>query len=134
MNFVFLTGRITKDPELKTNQNNNQFCNFSIAVDKPFKQGEDRQADFFNCTVWNKTAEYFYAYAKKGSKVAVKGSIGTYQRESNGVSQTHTSINVNELEILDKKKEKVDGPNTATIYTRELFNEAQLVDDSDLPF
>ena len=53
MNKVELVGRLTKDPEVKLTSNQTQFCNFTIAVDRRFKdQNGQRQADFINCVAW----------------------------------------------------------------------------------
>ena len=64
MNKVILLGRLTKDVELKYTKNtNNAVASFSIAVNRSFvKQGEERQADFFNVIAWNRLAESISKY------------------------------------------------------------------------
>ncbi len=77
MNKVILMGRLTKDPEIRyTATNNTAKCNFSLAVDRRFtKQGEEKQADFFNIVAWEKQAEFCSKYFTKGLKVVVVGRL-----------------------------------------------------------
>lgn len=77
MNKVILMGRLTKDPELRyTSNNNTAVCSFSLAVNRRFsRQGEERQADFFNVTAWDKTAEFCSKWFQKGRQVVVVGRL-----------------------------------------------------------
>ena len=62
-NRVILMGRLTRDPELRTTQSGIQMCRFSIAVDRSFaRQGEERQTDFFDITVWRQQADFVCKY------------------------------------------------------------------------
>ena len=59
MNRVELVGRITKDPEVKMTTSQTAYCNFTVAVDRKFKdQNGERQADFINCVAWRQTANF----------------------------------------------------------------------------
>ena len=64
-NLVVLTGRLTADPELKTTQSGISVTSFSIAVDRRYRSGEDRQTDFINIVAWRQTAEFVTKYFKK---------------------------------------------------------------------
>ena len=77
MNTISLIGRLTGIPELKYTQANTAFTRFSIAVDRPVKQGEEKQADFFNIVAWGKTAEFVCRYFGKGQRIALTGSVRT---------------------------------------------------------
>ena len=78
MNKVELVGRLTKDPEVKLTSNQTQFCNFTIAVDRRFKDANgQRQADFINCVAWLQTAVFIQKYFRKGSRIGLVGSIQT---------------------------------------------------------
>ena len=72
MNLVVLTGRLTRDPELKFGQSGKAYSRFSLAVDRPFQKGE---ADFINCVAFGKTAELIGEYLRKGRKVGVNGRL-----------------------------------------------------------
>ena len=66
MNKVILLGRLTKDVELRyTQTSNTAVASFTLAVNRKFvKEGEERQADFFNIVAWNKLAETSANYLK----------------------------------------------------------------------
>ncbi len=98
MNLVVLTGRLTRDPELKYGQSGNAYCRFSLAVDRPFKRGE---ADFINCVAFGKTAELIGEYLRKGRKAGVQGSLQMNRYEVNGEKRTSYDVLVNQIEFLE---------------------------------
>ncbi len=102
MNKVYLIGNLTRDPELSETTSGVAFCRFAIAVNRTFvNQDGNRDADFFNITVWRGQAENCGKFLKKGSKVAVVGSLQnrTYE-DKEGVKRTVTDIVANEIEFL----------------------------------
>lgn len=104
MNKVTLIGRITKDPEVKLTQNQTAFCNFTIAVDRRFKdQDGQRQADFINCVAWKQTAEFIRKYFQKGSRIGVSGCIQTRNFEKDGQKIFITEVLVEEAEFVESK-------------------------------
>ena len=89
MNNVILTGRITRDPELRYTQAGVPSVNFSIAVDRQFKDAMgNRQADFINCVAWRNQADFISRYIRKGYMLCVQGRLQSrsYQGQDN---QTH---------------------------------------------
>lgn len=104
MNKVIITGRLTKDIEVKTTSNDKEYCSFTIAVDRRFKDADgNRQADFISCTAWNKTAEFLGKYFHKGSRIGICGSIQTRSYEKDGQKVFVTEVLVEEAEFLDSK-------------------------------
>jgi len=76
LNTAIIMGRLTADPELKSTGSGISVCSFTVAVDRRFKgQNEERQTDFIRCVVWRQSAEFLARHFKKGSMVAVTGSI-----------------------------------------------------------
>lgn len=76
MNHAILIGRLTKEPELKLTSNQVQFCSFTVAVDRKFKDANgQRQADFINCLAWKNTAVFIQKYFHKGNRIGITGSI-----------------------------------------------------------
>ena len=75
MNLVVLIGRFTRNPELRTTQNGTTFCNFTLAVDRRFKNDNGPDADFINCTAWGRTAEVINQYLSKGQQVEFKQAV-----------------------------------------------------------
>lgn len=78
MNKVILTGRITKDPEVRYTQQGVSVVSFTIAVNRQYRDANgNNQADFINCTAWRSTADFITRYIKKGYMLLVEGSIQT---------------------------------------------------------
>ena len=76
LNKVFLMGRLTRDPELRTTQNGTPNCRISVAIDRrSSRQGEEKQADFIDVTCWRQTAEFVCKWFTKGRMILVEGSI-----------------------------------------------------------
>ncbi|MBO5850922.1 MAG: single-stranded DNA-binding protein [Clostridia bacterium] len=102
MNKVYLIGNLTRDPELSETSTGIAFCRFSIAVNRNFANAEgNREADFFNITVWRNQAENCSRFLKKGSKVAVVGSLQNHSYEDkDGIKRTLTDIVASEIEFL----------------------------------
>ena len=68
-NLVVIKGRLSKDVELRTTTSGTPVASFSVAVQRRFaKEGEERQADFFNVTAWGKTGEFVQKYFKRRAR------------------------------------------------------------------
>ncbi len=140
MNKVILMGRLTKDPELRyTSANNIPVASFTLAVNRRFqKQGEERKADFIQCTAWNKTAEFCKNYYKKGQQVAITGRIQTRTwDDEQGKRHYATDVVIDEAYFADSKRE--GSPNTfQNDPPSQVPKQNDFVtiedDDDDLPF
>lgn len=105
MNKVILIGRITKEPEIRLTTNQTQYMNFTVAVDRRFKDANgERQADFINCVAWKQTAVFISKYFKKGDRIGCTGSIQTRTYEKDGQKQYITEVNVEEAEFVESNK------------------------------
>lgn len=105
MNKVELIGRLTKEPEIKLTSNQTQFCNFTIAVDRRFKDAYgQRQADFINCVAWKQTAVFIQKYFHKGNRIGLTGSIQTRSfDDQNGQKRFVTEVIVDEAEFVESQ-------------------------------
>lgn len=127
MNKVVLTGRVTKQIEIRRTQSGKAVATFTLAVDNHRK---DDGADFPVCVAWDKLAELLNTYVKKGHKIGVSGRLQTRSYESKGQKHFATEVVVEEIEFLEKKNQsvfeepKAAQPDYATIED----------DDSELPF
>ena len=93
-NRVILMGNLTKDPEVRTTPSGTTLCKFSIAVNRRFaKQGEERQADFFNITAWGQTAEFVGKWFSRGRMIFVEGRIENDNYTDNN-NVKHYSMNI----------------------------------------
>jgi single-strand DNA-binding protein len=107
MNKVFLSGNLTRDPEVKYTPSGKAVSKMGIAVNRRFKNPETGQADvdFFNLTAWEKTAEFCGRYLKKGSRVLVEGSLRTYTYTGqDGSKRSGVDILVENIEFANSKR------------------------------
>ena len=105
MNKVFLIGRLTRDPELRYTGNNTAVASFALAVQRNFanQQGE-READFFNITVWRKQAENVKNYLTQGSQVAIEGRLQTRSYDdANGQKRYVTEVIADNVEFIGSR-------------------------------
>lgn len=103
MNSVVLIGRLTRDPEVRyTSQSQMAVCSFTIAIDRPNRQGEERKADFPRITVFGKQAENCEKFLKKGRLVGIQGRIqtGSYTNKD-GVTVYTTDVIADRVEFLE---------------------------------
>lgn len=107
MNKVFLIGNLTRDPELTETAGGVSVCHFSIAVNRNYTSSDgERQTDFFNVTAWRGLADTVSRFCKKGSKVAVSGSIQMRNYEdNNGQKRTAVDIIAQDVEFLSSKNQ-----------------------------
>ena len=105
MNKVYLIGNLTRDPELSTTNSGISVCRISIAVSRRFANADgSRETDFFNVVAWRTIAENCAKYLKKGSKIAVMGSIQNRSYEgADGTKRYTTDITAEEIEFLSTK-------------------------------
>ena len=107
LNSAIIMGRLTAAPELKTTPNGVSVTSFRVAVDRNFvRQGEERQADFIDVVAWRQTAEFVSRYFRKGSMIAVQGSIQTRNYEDrNGNKRTAIEIVADNVSFCGDKEE-----------------------------
>ena len=141
-NIVVLTGRLTADPELKTTQSGLSVTSFSIAVDRRFGSGEERQTDFINIVSWRQLAEFVAKYFKKGNLIGIEGSIQTRKyTDKNGNNRTAFEVVANNVQFVETKRDSAPSATEdnapAASFSNAGANEfADLGDisDDDLPF
>ena len=91
MNKLFITGNCTKDPEVRSTQNGETVCSFTVAVNRRKKVEGQPDADFFRVSAWKQLGENCGKYLQKGKKVGVVGSVGLYvYTKQNGEPGTDT--------------------------------------------
>lgn len=100
MNNVTLIGRLTKDPEIR--QGNTIVANFTLAIDRPARQGEEKKADFPRIVAFGKTAENCERFLAKGRLVGVQGRIqtGSY-KDRDGRTVYTTDVIADRVEFLE---------------------------------
>ncbi|GHP13983.1 single-stranded DNA-binding protein [Lentilactobacillus fungorum] len=105
LNRAVLTGRLTRDVDLRYTQSGIAVGSFSLAVDRSFtnQQGE-READFINCVIWRKSAENFANFTHKGSLVGIDGRIQTRNYENQQGQRVYvTEVVVDNFALLEPR-------------------------------
>ncbi|MBH1940697.1 single-stranded DNA-binding protein [Mobilitalea sibirica] len=112
MNKAMLIGRLTRDPEVRYSQGENQtaVARFTLAVDRRFRRaGENSEADFIGCVAFGKQAEFVERYFKQGMKMVAVGRIqtGSYTNKD-GQKVYTTDVVVEEVEFAESKGSNPD--------------------------
>ena len=106
LNAIFLHGRLTADPELKSTSGGIPYCNFTVAVDGFAKKGEEKPTDFFTCVAWRNTAEMICKYFRKGKEIVISGEMHSSRyADSDGKNRTSWKVNVNSVDFCGSAKE-----------------------------
>ncbi|MDR3270924.1 MAG: single-stranded DNA-binding protein [Peptococcaceae bacterium] len=135
LNRVVLIGRLTKDPELRYTPNGIAVANFTLAVDRSYKNAQgERETDFIPCVVYRQLAELVTNYLAKGKLAAVDGrmQVRSYVGQD-GQRRWVTEVVAEDVRFLSPK----DGggspgsysePNEGVAYAHEISLE------DDIPF
>ena len=124
LNTISISGRLTKDVELRVTNTGKPVATFTLAVDR---DGKDAGTDFINCVAWSHTAEFVSKWFTKGSPAIVIGRLQTRSYEDkNGNKRTATEVVANSVYFAGDKK------NDNTEYTAAQFEE--ISDEDTLPF
>lgn len=135
MNTVSLTGRLTKDIDLKYTQNGTAVGRFILAVNRRVKQEGQPDADFINCQVWKKPAEILAQYTTKGTLIGVTGRIQTGSYENQQGQRVYTTdVVVEGFDFLETKgATQQNGISSQPKQTKDSYEMFDIQDD-DLPF
>ena len=122
MNSVNITGRLTRDPEIRATQSGASIARMGIAVD------DYQKTNFFNVTAFGKSAEFAEKYLKKGTKIEVTGRLDSNTWEKDGQKRTDVSVIADRLSFAESKaaSQKVETP--------EHNGFMPIPDDIDIPF
>lgn len=109
---TILIGRLTADPERKTTPQGTTLCNFRIAVERAYKDGDgNRKVDFINCVAWRNTGDFVAQHFQKGKAIGVEGAIETREyTDKDGIKRSTFEINVEHpFFVGDTKKSDSQG-------------------------
>ena len=141
INTVAIMGRLTYDPELRSTPSGVSVIRFQVACDRNYQRaGAERQADFIDCVAWRQTAEFISKYFKKGSMVALEGSIQTRSwDDTDGKKRYATEVIVNQVYFAESKRDAQAEPIGSDSYAASDFGSlpdpiSPMGTDDDLPF
>ena len=141
MNKVILIGRFVRDPEVRYTSNDRCCANFSIAVDRKYKQEGQQDADFPRVIAWGKTAEFIEKYFRQGMKIVIEGRIqtGKYTNKEGQTVYT-TDVVAESVEFAESKSTTSNGNNSKPAESKPKIDEdgwmsiPDDVNDEGLPF
>ena len=114
LNLVALMGRLTDEPELRHTTNGTPVVSFTLAVERRFKTGEERTADFINIVAWRQTAEFIAKFFRKGRPICIVGSIQSRNyTDQQGNKRYVTEVVADEASFVDSKQ---DNQNTTPAF------------------
>jgi len=146
-NKVILVGRLTAVPELRQTGGGTSVTNFTLAVDRKYSRGSEKQTDFLSIVAWRQTAEFICQYFTKGNAILIEGELQTRSwTDSQGNKRYATEVVADEARFCEANRENreaiapnaVQGQNFGSvmcntgIYPDPNFEE--LMSDDDLPF
>lgn len=130
MNIIAIKGRLVRDPEIRQTQSGVSVTNITVAVDRSYSAGGEKQTDFFDCVFWRQGAEFVSKYFKKGKEIIVTGEMQSRKW------QDKDGNNRISWEIQNAHAEFCGGKGENTQQEKQNVSDYAVVDDSadDIPF
>lgn len=101
LNRVILTGRLTKDIEIKKSASGLSVTTFTIASDRSKSKDKEKETDFISCVAWRNIADYLNNYAHKGDMVALEGRLQTRNYDNTRGEKVYvTEVIVDNIQLL----------------------------------
>ena len=129
MNIIAIKGRLVRDPEVRKTANDISVCTITVAVDRAYSSGGEKQTDFFDCVFWRQGAEFVSKYFSKGKEIIVHGEMQSRKwQDKDGNNRISWEIQNAHAEFCGGKSD-----NSSTSETVSDFSVLNDSDDS-LPF
>ena len=130
MNIIAIKGRLVRDPEIRQTQSGVSVTNITVAVDRSYSAGGEKQTDFFDCVFWRQGADFVSKYFKKGKEIIVTGEMQSRKW------QDKEGNNRISWEIQNAHAEFCGGKGENTQQEKQNVSDYSVVDDSseDIPF
>ena len=130
MNIIAIKGRLVRDPEIRQTQSGVSVTNITVAVDRSYSAGGEKQTDFFDCVFWRQGADFVGEYFKKGKEIIVTGEMQSRK------GQDKEGNNRISWEIQNAHAEFCGGKGENTQQEKQNVSDYAVVDDTseDIPF
>lgn len=138
LNVITMIGRLTRDPELKKTQSDISVVSFTLAMERDYSKGNDKQTDFIDITAWRNIAEFVSKYFSKGMQVAVTGRLQIRDwTDKDGNKRKAAEVVADNVYFADSKKTQNDG--SPAVFQNNNVGFAEIDDPEDdesepLPF
>lgn len=123
INSVFLSGNLTRDPELRYTSSRIPVLNIGIAVNDRRKNSQTGEwedyPNFFDCKLFGAFAETIHPMLYKGCKVCLSGKLEYSSWEKDGQRRSKIDVVIDQIEVMRKKEQQ--------IYEEDYY-------DEDVPF
>lgn len=110
INRVNLSGRLTRDAELRATQSGSSILSFGLAVNDRRKNPQTGQwedyANYCDCIVFGNRAQGLAPYLTKGTKLALEGKLRWSSWERDGVKRSKLEVIVDEVELLSQSQQQ----------------------------
>ena len=139
LNKIFIMGRLTRDPELRTTNSGTSVASFSLAVDRNYKGADgEKETDFIDCVAWRQTGEFAAKYFAKGRMAVVEGRLQIRPwTDKEGNNRRSAEVIVDNMDFGDSKHDgDTGGARSASGPVNVSANDWQEADEDegDLPF
>ena len=129
LNHITIHGRLTQDVQLKQTQSGVSVCNFTVAVDRSYKSGEERQTDFFTVVCWRGLADMVAKYFVKGKEIIVSGEMQSRKwQDGEGNNRISWEVMANSIDFCGNKSKLDNNINAVQNNGNNIEN------DNELPF
>lgn len=145
LNVVVLTGRLTRDPEIRYTQSQKPVASFSLATDRDYRGSDgERQTDFIPCVAWGSSAEFVQKYFHKGMKMDLRGRLQFRKWTDNeGKNRTSAEVIAEQINFGESRQQQsvtapspaqaAPGEPDAALTEQSRFTEID-GDDGEMPF
>lgn len=129
MNIIAIKGRLVRDPECRKTPNDITTCKITVAVDRAYSSGGEKQTDFFDCVFWRQGAEFVSKYFSKGKEIIVQGEMQSRKwQDKDGNNRISWEIQNAHAEFCGGKSD--NSTPVAPVSDFAVLND----DNSELPF
>lgn len=133
MNHIIITGRLGRDPELKTGGNGTEYSQFSVAVDRrKTDKDQEKKTDWFRCVAFGKTAVFIDKYFKKGDGIELDGRMenSPYKDKDTDKNRDSWQLMVERVEFPKGKGGEGSGSSESSAPVAGFSN----INEDDIPF
>lgn len=141
INIVSLTGRLTRDMEIKYTPSGAPVGKFSLAVNRNKKRGDKwvDEASFFECALFGKSSESLAQYLIKGKQVAISGEMRQERWTSqDGQNQSRVVVVISSISLMGSKDDtpasKPQAPAPTRAPQQNQYPGPEVFDDDNIPF
>ena len=126
LNKIIISGRLGRDPEVKQTSEGNDWCSFTVAVNRYAKAKEKPETDWFSCTAFGKTAVFINTYFHKGDGITIEGRMQSSKKDD----KTYWNLVVDRPYFEHGKK---DG-NSSSEEEEDAMSVFKRISDEEIPF